>query len=111
MPQLGYATAALDSPISFATGEEESTETHGGSVTPSKGITKAFILRAQFNHLYPVSAEKCSLVILSAIITAVLESKITGTGYCWSLENIADHSSSKMIHHPRASLSEQCTLT
>ena len=48
--KLQIYKAALDSPTSFATGEEESTETHGGSVTPRKRITKAFILRAQSNH-------------------------------------------------------------
>ena len=48
--KLQLCKAALDSPTSFATGEEESTVTHGGSVTPRKRITKAFILRAQSNH-------------------------------------------------------------
>ena len=68
MCKLQLHKAALDSATSFATGEEESTVTHGGSVTPCKRITKAFILHAQFNHLYPVSAEKCSLVICPPLL-------------------------------------------
>ena len=48
--KLQICKAALDSPTSFTTGEEESTVTHRGSVTPRKRITKAFILRAQSNH-------------------------------------------------------------